>query len=146
MWILFVGNDYRSPGFLRNFPLLVWNGAEMQTTHKIFPLESAAQTLPPAPREGHASVCPRCVTDEKLSARNWSGICVQAHTSSPRGHGSGQLHVKFMRGTSFRFTQGSNKDAIKTLKDSSHNKQKHVALKKLLTVHRLHGCYQHPTL
>lgn len=87
-----------------------------------------------------------CVRDEKLSARNWSGICVQAHTSSPRGHGSGQLHVKFMRGTSFRFTQGGNKEAIKTLKDNSHNKQNHVALKKLLTVHRLHGCYQHPTL
>lgn len=33
-------------------------------------LRAAAETLPPAPWEGHASVSPRCVKDEKLSAHN----------------------------------------------------------------------------
>lgn len=86
--------------------------------------------------------------DEKLLARNWSGGCAQAHTNCPWGHGSGQLHAKFMRGTSFQFTQGGNKEARKTLKDSSakqsapsHNKWKHVALKILLRVNGLHSCY-----
>lgn len=52
MWILFVGNDYRSSGFLRNFPLLVWKEAELQTAHKIFPLNSEQRHKPYLRRHG----------------------------------------------------------------------------------------------
>lgn len=112
---------------------------------------AGAKTVPPAPQEGRTCVSSFCVTaekDESLSTRNRSGVCAQAHTNSPRGHGPGQPHAKFTRGTSLRFPQRGNKEAIKMSKDSSavllkqrhHTISKNVALKMLLSVPSLPSC------
>lgn len=65
------------------------------------------------------SLCATAEKDEKLSTGNRSGICEQAHTNSPRGHRLGQLHAKFMGGTSLSFAQRGNKEAIKVLNPNS---------------------------
>lgn len=83
MWILLVGNDYRSPGLLRIFPL-VWKEAELQTTHKIFPHDSSGDTKPTSGTTGRS--CERfsslCNGRETIGIQLTWHMCAGTHKQS----------------------------------------------------------------
>lgn len=126
-WTLFIDNDYRSPGCLREISHFFPRG---RITNTIFTRWNN-KTVRPAPQEGRTCVSSPCVTAEKderqIDTKSIQHTCAGTSKASQGSTALASLIQMFMRGTSVHFTQRGSKEAVKTLKDSSAvlNKLRH---------------------